>query len=126
MTSGANQAFINVVLTLLDPGDRVILFVPYYFNHLMAVQMTGGADNVVHGKCDPQSWHPNLDWLEQELSQPNPPKMVVLVNPCNPTGNTWTAALAMPSQICRTLYTIRIDANLGAISRRLYSRCSAD
>ncbi|CAL8463420.1 g2954 [Coccomyxa elongata] len=86
VTSGANQAFTNIVLTMLDPGDRVILFVPYYFNHLMAVQMTGGADNVVRGQCDPQSWHPNLNWLEQELSQPNPPKMVVLVNPCNPTG----------------------------------------
>ena len=38
MTSGANQAFTNVVLTLLDASDRIILFVPYYFNHLMAIQ----------------------------------------------------------------------------------------
>ncbi len=98
VTSGANQAFTNVVLTLLDPGDRVILFVPYYFNHLMAVQMTGGADNVVRGQCDPQSWHPNLNWLEQELSQPNPPKMVVLVNPCNPTGKVELHAHAMRRQ----------------------------
>ena len=86
VTAGANQAFTNVVLTLPDPGDRIVLFVPYYFNHLMAVQMTGGAADVVHGRCDPQTWHPDLDWLEQELSQPDAPKMVVLVNPCNPTG----------------------------------------
>ena len=86
VTAGANQAFTNIVLTLLDPGDRIVLFVPYYFNHLMAVQMTGGAADVVHGRCDPQTWHPDLDWLEQELARPNAPKMVVLVNPCNPTG----------------------------------------
>lgn len=39
VTAGANQAFVNVVLTLLDPSDRVVLFVPYYFNHLMAIQV---------------------------------------------------------------------------------------
>ncbi len=50
MTAGANQAFTNVVLTLLDSQDKVVLFKPYYFNHLMAVQMTGGADNVVYGR----------------------------------------------------------------------------
>lgn len=86
VTSGANQAFTNLVLTLLDPSDAAVLFVPYYFNHLMALQMTGGGRSVVYGRCDPYTWQPNLDWLEQALSGPDPPKMVVLVNPCNPTG----------------------------------------
>lgn len=86
VTAGANQAFTNVVLTLLDSQDKVVLFKPYYFNHLMAVQMTGGADNVVYGRCDPESWHPDLDWLEECLQSSSPPHMVVLVNPCNPTG----------------------------------------
>ena len=51
VTAGANQAFTNVVLTLLDAKDKVVLFKPYYFNHLMAVQMTGGAGSVVYGRC---------------------------------------------------------------------------
>lgn len=51
-----------------------------------ALQMTGGAQAVKFGPCDPASWHPDLDWLEAELQGGNPPKMVVLVNPCNPTG----------------------------------------
>lgn len=50
VTAGANQAFTNVVLTLLDTKDKVVLFKPYYFNHLMAVQMTGGADNLLLGR----------------------------------------------------------------------------
>ncbi len=50
VTAGANQAFTNVVLTLLDSQDKVVLFKPYYFNHLMAVQMTGGAGNVAYGR----------------------------------------------------------------------------
>lgn len=30
--------------------------------------------------------HPDLDWLAAELAGPKPPKMVVITNPCNPTG----------------------------------------
>jgi len=86
VTAGANQAFTNVVLALLDAHDSAVLFRPYYFNHLMALQMTGGAQAVRFGPCDPASWHPDLDWLEAEIQGNNPPKMVVLVNPCNPTG----------------------------------------
>ena len=50
VTAGANQAFTNVVLTLLDAKDSVVLFKPYYFNHLMAVQMTGGGANTILGR----------------------------------------------------------------------------
>ena len=39
MTAGANQAFTNVAVALLDASDKAVLFSPYYFNHLMAVQV---------------------------------------------------------------------------------------
>ena len=39
VTAGANQAYTNLVLTLLDAGDAAVLFRPYYFNHAMAIQM---------------------------------------------------------------------------------------
>lgn len=38
VTAGANQAFTNLVCTLLDAEDAAVLFSPYYFNHLMALQ----------------------------------------------------------------------------------------
>ena len=41
VAAGANQAFVNIVLTLLDADDRAVLFRPYYFNHLMALQARG-------------------------------------------------------------------------------------
>ena len=41
VTAGANQGYTNLVLSLLDAGDAAVLFRPYYFNHLMALQMTG-------------------------------------------------------------------------------------
>ncbi|GAB4819316.1 hypothetical protein N2152v2_006362 [Parachlorella kessleri] len=86
VTAGANQGFVNAVLALVDASDSVVLFSPFYFNHLMALQMAGGGRNVVLGPCDSSSWHPDLDWLEGALAGPSPPKMVVITNPCNPTG----------------------------------------
>ena len=86
VTAGANQAFVNVLLTLTDAADKVVLFRPYYFNHLMACQMTGGARSVVLGQPDKASMKPDLQWLQEELQGPAPPKMVTIVNPCNPAG----------------------------------------
>eukprot|EP00879_Flechtneria_rotunda_P018349 GHRR01019246.1.p1 GENE.GHRR01019246.1~~GHRR01019246.1.p1 ORF type:complete len:399 (+),score=104.95 GHRR01019246.1:337-1533(+) len=86
VTSGANQAFLNLVLALCDAQDKVVLFKPYYFNHIMALQMTGGAAELVLGPSNPNTLHPDWEWLQQELQGPSPPRVVVVVNPCNPTG----------------------------------------
>eukprot|EP00850_Spirogloea_muscicola_P018069 SM000162S02347 [mRNA] locus=s162:37678:40298:+ [translate_table: standard] len=87
VTAGANQAFTNVVLATCDAEDAVVLFVPYYFNHLMAFHMSG-TKNIVYGQCDPDL-HPDADWLEEALSGRQGeliPKVVVVINPGNPTG----------------------------------------
>lgn len=47
-------------------------------------------------RCDPQSWHPDLSWLEQCLQGETKPSMVVLVNPNNPTGNVHTTRRIIP------------------------------
>ncbi|KAJ3701310.1 hypothetical protein LUZ61_005015 [Rhynchospora tenuis] len=88
VTAGANQAFVNIVLTLCDPGDSVVMFAPYYFNAYMSFQMTGITDILV-GPADPNTFHPDLEWLEKTLSQKGDkpvPKLVTVVNPGNPSG----------------------------------------
>ncbi|HTR79077.1 MAG TPA: aminotransferase class I/II-fold pyridoxal phosphate-dependent enzyme, partial [Gemmatimonadaceae bacterium] len=41
VTAGANMAFMHAVLAITQPGDEIILNVPFYFNHEMAIQMAG-------------------------------------------------------------------------------------
>ena len=41
VTAGANMAFMHAVLATTTPGDEVILPVPFYFNHEMAIEMAG-------------------------------------------------------------------------------------
>lgn len=84
ITVGANQAYVNCVLTCLNDSSKAIVFRPYYFNHVMALQMCCGDDSVVVGPCS-QEGIPDLDWLEQTLSSQKI-DMVTIVNPGNPTG----------------------------------------
>eukprot|EP00521_Asterionellopsis_glacialis_P010218 CAMPEP_0195302746 /NCGR_PEP_ID=MMETSP0707-20130614/31592_1 /TAXON_ID=33640 /ORGANISM="Asterionellopsis glacialis, Strain CCMP134" /LENGTH=413 /DNA_ID=CAMNT_0040366079 /DNA_START=284 /DNA_END=1525 /DNA_ORIENTATION=+ len=85
VTAGANQAYTNCVLTLLSQGDKCVVFKPYYFNHVMAIQMTQGNDAVVVGSCDDHGI-PDLDWLESALQNDQSIRVVTLTNPGNPTG----------------------------------------
>ncbi|KAM0933395.1 putative aminotransferase, class I/classII, pyridoxal phosphate-dependent transferase, major [Dioscorea sansibarensis] len=88
VTAGANQAFVNLVLTLCDPGDSVVMFAPYYFNAYMSFQMTGITDIIV-GPGDSKTLQPDADWLEKILSEKGNkpvPKLVTVVNPGNPSG----------------------------------------
>ncbi|KAI4355687.1 hypothetical protein L6164_004435 [Bauhinia variegata] len=86
VTAGANQAFVNLVLTLCDAGDSVVMFAPYYFNAYMSFQMTG-VTKILVGPGNPETLHPDADWLERILLETKPkPKLVTVVNPGNPSG----------------------------------------
>ena len=67
VTAGANQAYTNIVLSLLDAGDAALLYRPYYFNHLMALQMTGSANELVLPPSLPDL-QPDVDFLRRELT----------------------------------------------------------
>ncbi len=81
ITPGANQAFINVLLTITDPGDKIILFSPYYFNHYMACTIFGVKPIILPTK----SFLPDMEKLKYVLDHENI-KAIVIVNPNNPSG----------------------------------------
>lgn len=102
VTAGANQAFVNIVLTLCDAGDSVVMFKPYYFNSYMSFQMTG-VTNILVGPGDPKTLYPDAGWLEETLSNTKPtPKLVSIVNPGNPSGTYIPEPLLQRiSEICK-------------------------
>ncbi|XWS11869.1 hypothetical protein CRYUN_Cryun37aG0038200 [Craigia yunnanensis] len=80
------KAFVNLVLTLCDAGDSVVMFAPYYFNAYMSFQMTG-VTKILVGPGNPKTLYPDADWLERTLLETKPvPKLVTVVNPGNPSG----------------------------------------
>ena len=52
------QGFLNLVLTLCDVSDSVVLFAPYFFNAQMSFNMTG-ITNILIGPTNPMTLNPD-------------------------------------------------------------------
>jgi aspartate/methionine/tyrosine aminotransferase len=96
VTAGANMAFMHAVFAVTEPGDEVILNVPFYFNHEMAIQMAGCR---VVGVATDQRYQPRVDALRAAITDRT--RAIVTVSPNNPSGAVFgEAALRAVSELC--------------------------
>lgn len=79
VTAGSNMAFHAVVQALCDPGDEVLVPLPWYFNHAMAIQLAGGIPVPVAGGLVPDPSH-----LAAAIGPRT--RAIVTVSPNNPSG----------------------------------------
>ncbi len=94
VTAGSNMAFNALAQVICDPGDEVILPVPYYFNHVMAVQLAGGRPVTPSAGLIPD---PAL--LAAAITPRT--RAIVTISPNNPSGVVIPAAvLAEINALC--------------------------
>jgi aspartate/methionine/tyrosine aminotransferase len=97
VTAGSNMAFMNAILAITALGDEIILNTPYYFNHEMAIAMTG---------CNPVlvETDENYQLQPQKILAAITPKTraIVTISPNNPTGAVYSKELLQQvNDICR-------------------------
>jgi len=85
LTIGASQAFWLAMMCLCQPGDEVIVPLPAYFDHLMALQSYGVKPSYIPFDPD-SSGLPDLAAIEQKITPRT--RALLLVSPSNPTGAT--------------------------------------
>jgi len=85
VTAGATGALLVAMLALVDPGDEVLLFDPYFVAYPNVVILAGGVPRFVSTYPD---FRPNLAALEKAVSPRC--KAILLNSPNNPTGAVWT------------------------------------
>ena len=88
VTLGATGGFAAAAMALLDPGDEVILFEPYYGYHYNTVVGLGMAPVLV--PLRPPSWE--VDFAALARSVTGRTRAIVLCTPGNPHGKVWTPA----------------------------------
>src|SRR5438046_61927 len=81
VTAGANMAFVHAVFAVTEPGDEIILPVPFYFNHEMAIEMAGCT--AVRVPTDDR-YQLRLDAIARAITPRT--RAVVSVSPNNPSG----------------------------------------
>ncbi|MCB0666459.1 MAG: pyridoxal phosphate-dependent aminotransferase [Saprospiraceae bacterium] len=87
VSNGAKQSIANVVLSLVNEGDEVILFAPYWVSYKEIVKLAGGVP--VEVKADiKQNFIVTADQLKAALS--NKTRLIIFSSPCNPTGSVYT------------------------------------
>ena len=86
VTAGANMAFTLSIFSLVNPGDDVIIFSPYYFDHEYAIRLAGG--NVISVPLDEENGY-SIPFDELRKSITDRTKAIVINYPNNPTGTTF-------------------------------------
>ena len=88
VTAGSNMGFFNLVLAITDPGDEVILLLPYFFNQEMAIRIAGCEPVLVDTDSD---YQPVPSRLEQAITPRT--RAIVTVSPNNPTGAVYAESV---------------------------------
>ncbi len=108
VTAGSNMAFLSVLLAIADPGDEIILPLPYYFNQEMAVRMVNCIP--VSVPTDAQ-FQLQMDALRAAITEKT--RAIVTISPNNPSGAVYPeTTLRAVNDLCREygLYHISDEA----------------
>ncbi len=88
VTCGSTEAMIAALLAVLDPGDEVIVFEPFYENYGPDAILSGATPRFV--PLRPPDWSFDQDELERAFSART--RAIVVNSPNNPTGKVFTRA----------------------------------
>ena len=87
VSNGAKQTVYNICQALLNPGDEVVLFSPYWVSYLEIVKLSGGVPVEVYAGVA-RDFKPTPQQLDEAITGNT--KFVLFSSPCNPTGTVFT------------------------------------
>jgi aspartate aminotransferase len=87
VSTGAKQSIANVVLSIINPGDEVIIPAPYWVSYLEIVKVAEGKSVVVHAGIE-TDFKITSQQLEDAITSKT--RMLIFSTPCNPTGSVYS------------------------------------
>lgn len=88
VSTGAKQAIMNVVLSLIGPGDEVVIPAPFWVTYAEQVKMAGGKPVIVHSSLE-EDWKAPIDRIAAAITPRT--RLLMFSSPCNPSGSVLTA-----------------------------------
>lgn len=86
VSTGAKQSIANVVMSLINPGDKVLIPAPYWVSYIEIVKVAGGEPVIISADIS-SDFKITANQLEEVLSDEI--KMIIFSTPCNPTGSVY-------------------------------------
>ena len=82
VSSGAKQVLYNLLYTLVNPQDEVVILAPYWVSYPEMVKMVYGVPVIV--TPEDGSFHPRMEEIERAVSSST--KVIIVNSPNNPSG----------------------------------------
>ncbi|MEM7331839.1 MAG: methionine aminotransferase [Chloroflexota bacterium] len=102
---GATEAIFATIMGLVNPGDEVIMFEPYYDSYVPCTQFAGGTP--VYYTLRPPEWSIDPDKLEALFNEKT--KLIMINTPQNPTGKVFSQAeYDLISKLCQKYDVIAV------------------
>lgn len=116
VTCGVSEALVLAMLSLVNPGDEVIVIEPLHDNYLPAINFAQG--KAVFVRLEPPSYHLDPESLRAAFSHKT--KAIIINTPHNPTGRVFTKEeLSHVASLCR-------EFNVTAVTDEIYDRITYD
>lgn len=87
VSNGAKQTIYNLCQALLNPGDEVIIFAPYWVSYIEIVKLAGGVPVILSADVE-ADYKVKADQLKEALNEKT--KFALYSSPSNPTGSVYT------------------------------------
>ena len=85
-STGAKQSIANVCLSLLDPGDEVLLPAPYWVSYYEIIKLAEGKPIVIPSNIQ-NDFKISASEIEKNISEKT--KLLLFSTPCNPSGSVY-------------------------------------
>ena len=86
VSNGVKQSITNIMFSILNKGDEVIVFSPYWVSYDAIIKLAEGIPVHLHGNID-NNFKPSVLQLEKSITKKT--KLIIFSSPCNPTGSVF-------------------------------------
>ena len=87
VSTGAKQSLANIFLSVLDEGDEVIIFAPYWVTYYEQIKLAQGVPVVLQSDIS-SDYKINPEELKKAINEKT--KLIIFSSPCNPSGTVFS------------------------------------
>ena len=112
VSTGAKQSIANLLLSILNPGDEVLLPAPYWVSYVEMVKMAGATPVVIPSSID-NDYKVSAEDLKKHSNEKS--RILLFSSPCNPSGSVFSE-----TELREIAKVVEANPNLIVISDEIY------
>lgn len=87
VSTGAKQSIANVIMSLINPGDEVLLPAPYWVSYSEMIKIADGVPVLIQSSLE-KDFKVNGAMIKAKIT--NKTRAIIFSSPCNPTGSVYS------------------------------------